>query len=349
MPDLVVLPYPEVVRQCSARRSHVLLGNGFSIACDPIFRYDRLYDNAVARGLSPRAQAVFERLGTNNFEGVMRLLEDAYWVASTYGLSGDPSEEILSDVEIVKRTLVEAVATSHLENTGCVPERKKQAALAFLEPFHNIFTTNYDLLAYWVNMFRTEGPLWRDGFASDLDESQAPYVVFSERLGNKRGLYFLHGALHLYVAHGELRKHTWIRTGTPLTHLIRESLERSEYPLFVAEGTPDKKLEQIQRSGYLWYALDKLARIEGPLVVFGHSLGASDQHISDALADNQSLSEIFVGLFGDPDSEANLAIRQAVTRLESRRVDRSRRRGRSNRPLQVNFFDSASAQVWSTL
>jgi hypothetical protein len=36
--------------------------------------------------LSHRAQRLFERIGTNNFEGAMRLLEDAHWVAQTYGL-----------------------------------------------------------------------------------------------------------------------------------------------------------------------------------------------------------------------------------------------------------------------
>ena len=36
-------------------------------------------------------------------------------------------------------------------------------------------------------------------------------------------------------------------------------------------------------SVYLWYAMDKFSRIESPLVVFGHSLGDSDRHITDAI------------------------------------------------------------------
>jgi hypothetical protein len=344
MSDLAVKDYVDVRDRIGKGRSHILLGNGFSIACNPIFRYERLYDNAVSAGLSERAQRVFGRLGTNNFEGVMRLLEDAHWVAEEYGASKPGLDEMLQDVEIVKRTLVEAVASSHLENTGAVENEMKETALPFLDPYYNIFTTNYDLLVYWVNMHRKPNPLWQDGFRSDTDLPDAPYVVFSERLGRARGIFFLHGALHLYLNRGELRKQTWIRTGRPLTHLIRDSLARGEYPLFVAEGSPERKLEQIQRSGYLWYCLDKLARIQGPLVVFGHSLGESDGHIAEVIADNCDLNDIYVGLFGDPDSESNVAVRSSVAAIQSRR--RKRAGSSSTKQLNVHFYDSGSAPVW---
>lgn len=324
MAEANVLTYREVRNRIGATRCHALLGNGFSIACDPIFHYERLYDNAVAAGLSHRAQRVFARLGTNNFEGVMRLLEDAHWVAEEYGASRPGLAEMLEDVEIVKHTLVQAVATSHLDNTSAVEDEKKDAALACLAPYHNIFTTNYDLLAYWVNMHRKPTPLWQDGFRSDADLPEAPYVVFSERLGSTPGLYFLHGALHLYLHRGELRKQTWSRTGRPLTQLIRESLTRGEYPLFVAEGLPEQKLDQIQRSGYLWYCLDKLARIKGPLVVFGHSLGESDRHIAEVIADNRDLQDMYVGLFGESDSEVNMAVRRSIAAIERKRFERVR-------------------------
>ncbi|HEX9402087.1 MAG TPA: DUF4917 family protein [Anaeromyxobacter sp.] len=339
-----VLTYEQAVGQLEPGRKHILLGNGFSIACDSVFKYGRLYDAAVGAGLSPRAQKVFEYLGTSNFEGVMRLLDDAHWVAETYGLLTGPSQ-MLEDVEIVKATLVDAVANSHLEHTGKVPDAKKAAALKFLSPYHNVFTTNYDLLAYWVNMHRREGPLWGDGFRGDDDDPETPYVVFSERLGNDRGLYFLHGALHLYTTGGELRKHTWSRTGTPLTHLIKAGLANKEYPMFVAEGSPEKKIEQIQRNGYLWYALHKFSKIEGPLVVFGLSLGDSDGHIAHAVADNSKLPVMLVGLHGDPKSSINNAIQASVAKIVTRREQIAKRR-RNVKPLKVVYYDSATAKAW---
>lgn len=337
--------YANLLPMLGRGRRHLLLGNGFSIACDPIFKYDRLYDAAVESGLSPRAQKVFERLGTNNFEGVMRLLDDSHWVAETYELIRAGPSGMLEDVEVVKMTLVDAVAKSHLEHTGKLASEKKAAALEFFAPYHNIFTTNYDLLAYWVIMHGPEGPAWKDGFRADEDDPDTPYVVFAERLGGQQGLFYIHGALHLYVASGELRKHTWIRTGKPLTQLIQEGLAGKQYPLFVAEGSPEGKLEQIQRTGYLWYCLDKVSRIEGPLVVFGHSLGESDQHIADAISYNAKLPTLALGLFGDPKSVANQAIYAAASKMKARREKLIAKHGRG-KSLDVLFYDSATAPVW---
>lgn len=337
-----IVTYSKALEQLGEGRKYLLLGNGFSIGCDPIFQYGSLYEAAVTAGLSERAQAVFARLGTNNFEGAMRLLDDAHWVAAQYKLVDPYASQLLDDVEVVKRTLVEAVANSHLEHTGMVEDGKKASALSFLKAYHSIFTTNYDLLLYWIVMHDAKGPHFEDGFRPDDDDPDAPYLVFSRRMGNTPGLYYLHGGLHLYVHEGELRKHSWIRTGQRLTELIRAGLSRSEYPLFVAEGSPERKLEQIQRSGYLWYCLDKLARVESPLVVFGHSLGASDQHISNTIARNPGVRSLYVGLHGTPKSASNEAIRQSAEQIREQRQERF-----STRDLTVTYFDAESAQVWA--
>jgi hypothetical protein len=323
----------------------LLLGNGFSIACDPIFRYDKLYDAAVSAGLSDRAQAVFQRLGTNNFEGVLRMLEDAHWVSHTYGLLKDDAEsEIHKDVQIVKEALIHAVATSHLEHSGKVDDQRKAAAAKFFKPFQNIFTTNYDLLAYWVTL--SQSPVvFQDGFRPDDDDPDAKYVVFSERLGQNRGLLYLHGALHLNLKGGELRKYCWSRTHTPLTELIKAGLQNDIYPLFVAEGTPDNKLAQIQRVGYLWYCLDKLARIASPLVVYGHSLDAPDQHIVDVLVSNTKLRSIYLGVHGGADSASGRLAWRVAERMKEERRRLITKKGTSDE-LSVTYFASETARVW---
>lgn len=347
MTDFTLWNYQEILERFGGKkesRKHLLLGNGFSIACDPIFQYGRLYDTAVQAGLSSRAQKVFEYLGTNNFEGAMRLLDDTHLVAELYGLIAPGTSPMLDDVQIVKNTLIEAVAKSHLPHTGCLADSKKEAALKFMEPFFNVFTTNYDLLAYWVSLSHPSGrPPWGDGFRHDADEPEAPYVVFSERLGGDPGLFYLHGGLHLHLNHGELRKHSWKKSGTPLTELIRKGLDEGNYPLFVAEGGAAQKLEQIQRSGYLWYCLDKLAKVQNLVVAFGHTLGPSDQHIADVLAENVDLPTIAIGLYGDPDSKENREIRAAAERMQKARNRRLKRRGKA---LEIAFFNSESAGVW---
>lgn len=56
MPELTVVTYRGVRDQIGSTRCHMLLGNGFSIACNPIFRYERLYDNAVAALVSVHSE-----------------------------------------------------------------------------------------------------------------------------------------------------------------------------------------------------------------------------------------------------------------------------------------------------
>lgn len=326
-------------------RSHLLLGNGFSIACDPIFRYQNLYEASIEAGLSTRAQEVFNHLGTNNFEGVLRLLDDAAKVASIYSAPPACGEAMMADSEIVKNALVSAVANNHLEHSGLVTADRKERALQFLNIFHNVFTTNYDLLAYWVIMSAQDHPPFQDGFRAPADPEE-PHVIFSERIGDAKGLYYLHGALHLHLSGGELRKHTWCRTGMRLTDQIREGLANRRYPLFVAEGSADRKLEQIQRHGYLWYSLDKLSRIKGPLVIYGHALGLSDMHIVDAVARNRDLPNVFVGLFGSEDTAANRATITVATQMVVTRQDEIVRHNGRGKPLQVAFFQSETAQAW---
>lgn len=54
-------------------------------------------------------------------------------------------------------------------------------------------------------------------------------------------------------------------------------------PLFVAEGNAEDKLSTIKSSDYLSFAYGEFAKHKGSLVIFGHGLGESDQHILDAI------------------------------------------------------------------
>jgi hypothetical protein len=271
----------------------------------------------------------------------MRLLDDCHWVAHVYGLIKDKSE-MLKDLEVIKKTLIKVISKSHLAHPGEVEDDRKAAAARFIKPYKIIFTTNYDLLLYWVAMFSGDPPPFQDCFRADEDDPDSEYLVFTERLGDHNGILFLHGALHFYLSGGELRKHSWIRSGKRLTELIEEGLDKGQYPLFVAEGNPEKKLDQIQGSGYLWYALEKLRTIQSPLVLFGHSLGASDGHIIDVISKNRKLPELYVSLHGNPGSPSNRAIQRAVKKLENTRANLMAK----SKPLEVFFYDSESAEVW---
>jgi hypothetical protein len=183
-------------------------------------------------------------------------------------------------------------------------------------------------------------PRWQDGFRADEDDPEAPHLVFTERMGDHRGTYYIHGALHLYVVAGEVRKHSWTRTGVPLTDLVTQGLEQGQYPLFVAEGTAEKKIEQIRESGYLSYCLGKLGRITHRLVVFGQSFGPSDRHILETLAYNRQLRHIWVSMHGAPDSLSSQAVQASAEQLDRMRRDLG------HPDLTVRFYSSESAGVW---
>ena len=58
-------------------KRHLLLGNGFSIACRPnIFAYGRLFEQADFTKVSPTAKYAFTALGTQDFERVIKALRD---------------------------------------------------------------------------------------------------------------------------------------------------------------------------------------------------------------------------------------------------------------------------------
>jgi hypothetical protein len=98
------------------------------------------------------------------------------------------------------------------------------------------------------------------------------------------------------------------------------------------------------RSGYLHKALrsfEGVCRSPGNAIfVFGHSLDDNDRHIFRYI-ERGGVKQIFVSLFGDPASVANKKIIQAALGMRDRRGARGARY-----PLEVIFYDAASAQVW---
>lgn len=341
-----LLSYNQVLAQLPETK-HLLLGNGFSIACDPVFSYPNLFDYVKKAGISQQAASVFGYLGINNFEGVMHLLEDAEWVRQRYGLQYKKgiTVSIRKDLQQIKNALVKAIAESHLPHPGKIDTKRKDQCVSFLEPYHNIFTTNYDLLLYWVTMHGNLTLKEDDGFRSSVEEPDAEYLVFQEHLGKNKGILFLHGALHIYVEGGELRKHSWTRSNKTLMELVRDGLANGQYPLFVAEGEHGKKLEQIQNNGYLFYCLGKLERIKNSLVIYGFSLGQSDAHISCAIADNLMLEHLYVSIHGNPESKHNKQIVQNVEMMKLRRKRRLEKI-RGGKELFEHYFDASTVRIW---
>src|SRR5216684_1679340 len=94
-------------------KRHLLLGNGFSIACEPtIFTYGSLFERAKPE-MSSELLQVFEQLDTTDFEEVIRSLKRASEIMPIYkGLPG-LATRLRNDSESLKRVLVKVVAGQH--------------------------------------------------------------------------------------------------------------------------------------------------------------------------------------------------------------------------------------------
>lgn len=337
-----MMTFPEALQDAQRyNRRHLLLGNGFSIACRPdIFLYGKLYENADFSKLSPTAKFAFEALATQDFERVIKALRDAQKILLAYGVPSSFTDTLKNDANALRELLVQTIAASHPAWPGEIMEQEYKNCREFIANFNNIYTFNYDLLLYWAQMHTEdgEGPNSDDGFRKQEDNYDAGYVVWEPSQSHEQNMYFLHGALHVFDTGTEIQKYTWVNTGVRLVDQIRDALNKDFFPLFVSEGTSNEKLERIRHNDYLAKAYRSFSEITGALFVYGHSLAENDEHYLKRI-EKGKVSCVYVGIYGDPDGYSNKQIISRANRLVSGRAP--------SRPLQVRFFDAATARVWS--
>ena len=340
-------------------KKHLLLGNGFSIACKPdIFCYGSLFEEAK-KTMSKKLAAVFAAMGTQDFEDVIRALQNAATIVSVYRPRFTATKQsLLADADKLKTGLIQAVAGRHPARPNEIPDHRYHACRKFLSHFigdgaeGRVYTMNYDLLLYWALMHEEVGSAHHinlghdDGFRKDIEDFDAPYVEWQgEGAAHGQCIHYLHGALHLFDAGHQLQKYTWINTGVALVDQANEALKRNLFPLFVAEGDSNSKLTKIQHSAYLHHSFKSFASVcqiraqQGTaLFVFGHSFASNDSHVLNMIGRGK-VSHLFISLHGDPPNKANKEIQKNVERIV-------RLRPRGYPPLKVDFFNAASAKVW---
>lgn len=330
-----------------SRNKHLLLGNGFSIALKPdIFTYGSLFENADFSS-SPQIKALFQALGTQDFEIAIKHLEDARIVLSVYRPDlKDLLQQFEKDAGLIKDALVSAIAKRHPDRPYDIKAEQYAACRLFLQRFNHIFTLNYDVLLYWALMQdKVDEIALRpdDGFRHPQGDPELPYVSWQE--AHSSTIHYLHGALHLFDHRTEIIKYTWSKTDKAIVDQIREALNQDKYPLFVAEGSSEGKIDRILHNAYLHKALRSFESCCLPAnnstVIFGHSLAQNDQHILRCISSG-SVANLLVGLYGNPNSQQNKDI---VARADEIIALRKKIRGEKY-PLKITFYDAQSAKVW---
>jgi len=347
-----ILDFSEAIERSSemGQQRHLLLGNGFSIACRPeSFRYGQLFDEADFSALSIDAGPLFKLLGTADFEQAIEVLRISADILELYDQAdGELMAQMGADAHALKEALADVLARKHPDNVGEIEDAEYASARRFLAKFDaNIYTVNYDLLLYWTLMQKIDPELESDdGFRSDPDDEETQYVIWDDYGSFDQRIFYLHGGLHLYDAGTQLRKITWVRTGIPLVDQIRSALSENVYPHVVTEGTSEQKLGRIEHSPFLHRGLKSLTRCGGSLFVYGHSLDPNDEHVLDRIESSKILS-VYVSLHGDPDSEDNRRIRERAELMSEHRLQHEAPKPRHRRKqLEVNFYDAGSVEVW---
>jgi hypothetical protein len=307
------------IEKNKTRPFHLMVGNGFSIAYDPkIFSYNALYD-FVESLKDDTLTKLFGVVNTKNFELIMRQLETFSNFLDAFGADAALKNTVEEARSKLKSALIDAVKALHPEHVFKVPEAASKSCATFLRRFLDsggkLFTSNYDLLLYWVLM-RNQIPNAIDGFGLDLlnpDEGIPPdEQEWSElRWGKYRDtqtVYYLHGALPLFDSGVDIEKEVYDAQNY-LLQKISGRMNQGHYPIFVTAGDGREKLTQIMHNRYLTHCYEALTGIEGSLVTFGFNFGDYDHHIIDAInsASRQKIAKrlrsIYIGVFSADDQK----------------------------------------------
>jgi hypothetical protein len=313
--------YHEVIKYLDKQKrpKHLLLGNGFSMAYDSkIFSYNAL-STFIEKTNNPLLQKLFSTIKTRNFEQIMQQLDNFSVIAEAFNADKRFVDKIKIASSTLKSGLIEAVKELHPEHVFIVPEEKSKKCSMFLEEYLSkggkIFSTNYDLLLYWVLM-RNNSKNATDGFGRDLENTNE-YIneedlEFSELRWGKykddQTIFYLHGALPIFDTGINIVKEEY-DTQNYLLEKINSRMENKEYPIFVTAGNAKEKLNHIMHNKYLSFCYDEFSALQGSLIILGFNFGNYDLHIIDAINkaahygrnSANKLRSIYIGVYSDTD------------------------------------------------
>lgn len=341
--------YDEVITylQKNNRTPHLMVGNGFSMAYDSkIFSYNALH-KFIEELDDELLSKLFEIVKTKNFEVVMQQLDNFAELIQVFGSDKELHKKVSEASDHLKRSLIDAIKKLHPEHVFKISDEESQQCAQFLSTYLNnggsIFSTNYDILLYWVFM-RNKIKNHIDGFGRDReDDADDPdrEPEYSElrwgKYKSEQNVYYLHGALPIFDQGIDIIKEEY--DGNYLLEKIEDRLNNSEYPVFVAAGNGHEKLNHIMHNRYLCHCYEALTNIEGSLITFGFNFREYDHHIIDAINKAakkkkvndkwRQLYSVYIGVYTDDDK------RHIQSLIDAELFK-----------CKVNIYDAQTAKIW---
>lgn len=345
-----LMSYEDVVKSLKVkkRNKHLLMGNGFSMAYDSkIFSYNALY-KFIEELEDDMLSKLFKVINTKNFELVMQQLDNFIEIANAFNVDKSFTDKLKEANESLKNGLIDAISSLHPEHVFEVPEEKSESCSRFLAEYLDnngfVFTTNYDLLMYWV-LLRNSLQNASDGFGREMlnpedvkrgEDSEWSDLYWGKHKEDQK-VFYLHGTLSIFDTGIEIEKEVYTSNNYLLEN-IKHRLDNKDYPIFVTAGNGNEKLEHIMHNRYLINCYEQLSNIEGSLVTFGFNFGEYDEHIIAAVnksanngfvpKDGKKLYSIYIGVY----SESDLKHIQSIEKKFM---------------CKVNVYNAQTANIWS--
>jgi hypothetical protein len=335
----MIIPFDEALKKSedSKEPRAILLGNGFSISCNPKFDYRNLYEKSEHL-LSDQLKNLFITFDTYDFESIIEKIENAEKLISVW----NPQEiEIINklnaDAKHLRQIFAKTIIDHHATYNEATSSKRftlcgYRSCVNFLANFSQIFTTNYDLLIYWmITHEKNKQRLFPkcDGFGRQNIQRKLIWKEssISDSKDYIQNVYYLHGAL-FFVSEKHLIKLDGADKN--ILKIVQDRILNSgEMPFVVFEGSTTDKLRKIENNHYLDYAYKKLKKIEGDLFIYGHALCDNDDHILQAIKQSK-VKKIFIGIFNQAE-EGNIKNKARILEEKNRTIE---------------YYDAKSIDIW---
>lgn len=329
----------------------LIIGNGASIALHRDFDFKSLKKYAEKPNLEKSRKKplitkdvskLFKQFETDDFEKILRLVWYAKLTNNHLGVIDTKTDEAY---ENLKDTLIKIVNEVHCNHTDIVdhfPQLYK-----FTKQFGTIVSLNYDLILYWIRMYgndesiNSDGHVFKDGFKDDgvifdrWDYLKEPYYNNPYEKEVTRTFY-QHGNLCIFRFANGIERKVKRKYNSDLLEIIAENWTDQKIPLFVAEGTSDKKIDSIRSSRYLskvyYEILPEFLNDGKDLVIYGWGIGEQELHLVDQVFKNKVGGKVAISVFKH-DQDYCYRIEKLIKKINSN--------------IDIVFFDSQSSGCWN--
>jgi len=290
---------------------------------------------------------IFEVFNTSNFELIMKQLDMTIKLANRFEANDSFKFKLNESNSKLKLSLIKAIKDLHPNHVFEVSNEKSLCCGEFISRFLDtgggLFTSNYDLLMYWILMrnnienvsdgFGREYEDGEDFVQDDFEESELTWGKYK----SDQNIFYLHGTLPLYDTGVDIIKEVYT-SGNYLMDKVKSRIDNGDYPVFITAGDGNDKLIQIRHNPYLTFCYDRLCNIEGSLITYGFNFGEYDSHIIDAInkaakfhkGRKGKLFSVYIGVYSKEDIKYIESIKDKFK-------------------CKITLYDSKSADIWKEI